>query len=419
MPHFTYAASEASRHRDRHGEPTPHHHHHCHHHHRRRASVHYPSKMEPKPEPEPEPEPERIDVPDFRFCVELGLVIRSRNHNHKTVAGLEEEISTQLTRAGIPNHMASASPSSVSSREWTVASELCIPSRPADHRFGMKLVSPFMRFAKRPEAWQTALHGVLQTLHAHFEVTTSHQCFTHIHIAPAAGYWTLEQAKQLAKSALYFEGCLDALVPPYRRASVWAKSNRNNVYFAGLSMADCFDRVDKQATFEGLSARMGWCGASSPTGAALGAAPGVDFVHDAFRWDFAGLSAAGAGGFGTVAFRQPPGSAAASDAVAWVMLVGCLARLSCGAGGGLDPAQKPQLGSLAEWLVYEADWSALPNRALLEALVDQAVPVTPAPGKVAGMDADNITFDEDQRLRWKQNDRKLVLEKYKRLLKLE
>src|SRR3954464_6308837 len=129
MPHFTYVAPEAGHHRRRYDEPATHH---------RRASTHH-SRI---------PEPQRIEAPDFRFCVELGLVIRSRKRNHKTVTGLEDEISTQLTREGIANHLASTRTSSVSSREWTIASELCIPSRPTDHRFGMKLVSPFMRFSK-------------------------------------------------------------------------------------------------------------------------------------------------------------------------------------------------------------------------------------------------------------------------------
>ncbi|KAK4249429.1 hypothetical protein C7999DRAFT_30015 [Corynascus novoguineensis] len=399
MPHFTYVAPRAGHHR-RHDDSLTHH---------RRASTHSSRHQEP----------ERVEAPDFRFCVELGLVIRSRKRNHKTVTGLEDEISTQLTRAGIANHLASTRTSSVSSREWTIASELCIPSRPTDYRFGMKLVSPFMRFSKRPESWQTALRSVLHTLDTHFEITTSHQCFTHIHIAPAAGYWELDQAKGLAKSALYFERCLDALVPPYRRKSVWAKSNRNNVYFAGLPMAECFERIDAQATFEGLSARMNWCAASSPTGVALGAELGADFLHDGFRWDFAGLCAAGAGGFGSVAFRQPPGSGSASEAIAWVMLVGCLARLSCGAGGALNPDEKPQLKSLGEWLVYEAEWSGMPHKGPLKDLIKQAVPVTPAPGTLAGMDADAITIDEDQRLKWKFNDRNYVLEKYRRLLKLD
>ncbi|KAK4098766.1 hypothetical protein N658DRAFT_499002 [Parathielavia hyrcaniae] len=390
MPHLTIVAPEPGHHH-RH----QHHHHHNHHRHR---------------------EPQRVDAPDFRFCVELGLVIRSRKHKHKTVTGLEDEISKRLTRAGIANHIASSPTSSVSSREWTIASELCIPSRPRDHHFGMKLVSPFLRFSKRADAWQAELRTVMHALNAHFELTTTHQCFTHVHVAPASGFWELDQAKGLAQSALYFERCLDALVPPYRRKSVWAKSNRNNQYFLGLPMAKCFDLIHAQATFEGLSARMNWCSSESPTGIALDAKPGVDFQHDAFRWNFTALGQQG-GGLGTVEFRQPPGLTTASEAIGWVMLVGCLARLSCGAGGSLNPAEKPQLKSLGEWLAYEAEWCGMPHKSLLRDLIRQAVPVTLAPGEVAGMDADAITIDEDQRLRWKANDRNIVLDKYRRLLK--
>jgi hypothetical protein len=395
MPHFTVVAPELDLHHVRYIEPKNHH----------RAGTHHRRHREPQ----------RVEPPDFRFCVELGLVIRSRTRNHKTVTGLEDEISAQLTRAGVANHIAIGPTSSVSSREWTIASELCIPSRPRDHHFGMKLVSPFLRFSKRAESWQTQLRTVMHTLNAHFELTTTHQCFTHIHIAPASGIWELDQAKGLAKSALYFERCLDALVPPYRRKTVWAKSNRNNRYFVGLPMAKCFDLIDAQATFQGLSARMNWCSAASPTGIALDAKPGVDFQHDAFRWNFVGLNEGG--GFGTVEFRQPPGSTSASEAIAWVMLVGCLARLSCGAGGSLNPAEKPQLKSLGEWLVYEAEWCGVPHKSLLKDLVKQAVPVTLPPGELAGMDAEAITIDEDQRLRWKANDRNIVLDKYRRLLK--
>jgi hypothetical protein len=399
MPHITFVPAEPGRHRrlyDGREEPQTRHHEAGTHRHRRQ-------------------EPQRVEAPDFRFCVELGLVVRSRVLNHKTVTGLEAEVSSELTRAGIKNHVASSHTAPVSSREWTIASELCIPSHPRDHRFGLKLVSPFFRFSKRPESWQSALRGLMRTLNTHFELTTTHQCFTHIHIAPSSGVWDLNQAKGLAKSALYFERCLDALVPPYRRKSVWAKSNRNNCYFVALPMAECFARVDAQASFAGVAARMNWCSAASPTGVALGAAPGVDFQHDAFRWNFGGLNEGG--GFGTVEFRQPPGSTSASEVVGWVMLVGCLARLSCGAGGGLKPGEKPQLKSLGEWLVYEAEWCGMPQKSLLKDLIRQAVPVTPAPGTVAGMDADNITIDEDQRLGRKANDRNLGLEKYRRLLK--
>ncbi|KAK4149302.1 hypothetical protein C8A00DRAFT_38103 [Chaetomidium leptoderma] len=397
MPHIILSAAEPGHHRRRYEEEPKKHH--------RRSSTHHHRRQEPQ----------RVEPTDFRFCVELGLVIRSRKRNHKAVTGLEDEISTQLTAAGIANHVPTSRTSRVSSREWTIASELCIPSRPRDQHFGMKLVSPFLRFSKRPESWQAELRDVLRTLDAHFELTTTHQCFTHIHIAPASGFWELDQAKGLAKSALYFERCLDALVPPYRRKSVWAKSNRNNRYFGGLPMAECFDQIDAQASFEGLGARLNWCSSESPTGVALGAKPGVDFQHDAYRWNFVGLNEGD--GFGTIEFRQPPGSTSASEVIAWAMLVGCLARLSCGAGGSLKPDTKPQLKSLGEWLVYEAEWCGIPHKGLLKDLVKQTVPVTLAPGTVEGMDVDAITFDEDQRLRWKANDRNVALEKYRRLLK--
>ncbi|KAL2015874.1 hypothetical protein VTK56DRAFT_4671 [Thermocarpiscus australiensis] len=366
-----------------------------------------------------------VEAPDFRFCVELGLVISSRHRKHKTEAGLQKEISTHLSQAGILNHIASSDVSPVSSREWTIASELCIPSRPCDHRFGMKLVSPFMRFTQHPEHWQADLRKVMHTLNRHFEVTTSHQCFTHVHIVPATGFWQLGQAKALAKSALYFEACLDALVPPYRRRSVWAKSNRHNRYFGALPMAKCFARIDAQSTLEALATRMNLCGAASPTGAALGVEPvDAEFRHDAFRWSFADLgnnndeaAAAAAAGFGTVAFRQPPGSTTAAEAITWVMLVGCLARLSCGLGHSLEPAHAARLVSLGEWLLYEAEWCGMPRKGLLTELLLQAVPVTPAPGEIPGMDASAITADEGRRLRWKAEDRNIPLEKYRRLLK--
>ncbi|KXX73916.1 hypothetical protein MMYC01_209980 [Madurella mycetomatis] len=365
----------------------------------------------------PEPTRHRVEAPEFRFCVELGLVIRSRHRDHKIVTSLQDELSAQLTLAGIPNHIADPDPSAsaVSSREWTIASELSIPSRPRDHRFGIKLVSPFHRFSRRPHAWQSELGDLLRTLHAHFELTTTHQCFTHVHVVPAPGYWTLEQARALAKSALYFEPCLDALVPPYRRRSVWAKSNRNNRYFGGLSMSQCFDYIDAQLTLEGLAARMNWCDAASPTGAALRVRDSEDFQHDAYRWSFVNLNEGA--GFGTIEFRQPPGSTSAAEVITWVMLVGCLARLSCGLGDSLEPRHAPKLKSLGEWLIYEAEWCRLPNTSLLQDLLKQAVPVTETPGKIAGMDADAITIDEAQRLRWKVGERNIVVEKHRRLLK--
>lgn len=366
----------------------------------------------------------RPEVPDFRFCVELGIILRSRQFNHKSSHDLETELSAQLTLAGVANSIASPS-TEASSREWTIAPELCIPSRPKDHRFGIRLVSPFMRFARgRHESWISKISTLYQNLNKNFEVTSSHQCFTHIHIVPAVGFWTLSQLKSLSKSALYFERCLDELVPPYRRRSVWAKSNRYNKYFGDFpTMSQCFKHIDKQAAFEGLAARMNWCGADSPTGVALSASraakrenPATDFAHDAFRWAFGNIAGEG-DGFGTVEFRQAPGSSTSSEAVTWIMLVGCFARIACTLGDSIKPEDSPQTKSLGEWLLYEASWCGLPHHMLLENLLAQAIPTSPTPGKIPGMDADAITIDEDQRLRWKHGERKIGVDKYRRMLK--
>ncbi|KAK0733552.1 hypothetical protein B0T26DRAFT_745587 [Lasiosphaeria miniovina] len=315
------------------------------------------------------PRPQQPKVPDFRFCIELGLVVRSRTYKHASSAGVEEEISARLSQT-----------------EWTVAKDLAIPSHPRDHKFGVKLVSPFWRFS-RHDTWMLHLRGVLQTLHHSFE------------------------AKALAKSAVYFERCFDALVPPYRRRSVWAKSNRHNAHMGRLSTTECFESIVAQKSFAQLGACMNWCAADSATGAALGRT--ADFAHSGFRWNLASLVSEG-DGFGSVEFRQPGASTTASDAIAWVMMVVCFARLSCTYGDSLKPRDPARLASLGEWLLYEADCSGAPHKTLLRNMFDVAQPVK---GREAGLDAGAITFDEDQRLRFKEKERNIALEKYRKLVK--
>ncbi|KAK0670999.1 hypothetical protein QBC41DRAFT_63365 [Cercophora samala] len=378
----------------------------------------------------------RPNVPDFRFCMELGLVLRSRTLDHKESAALERELSKILAKQNIANSVISPRPTSSSSyavqidspssREWTITSEVSIPAHPKDHRFGIKLVSPFMKFSPdRHESWLKKINVLFQVLNADFEVTSSHQCFTHIHIVPACGFWEYGQLACLAKSALYFESCLDELVPPYRRKSVWAKSNRFNAYFGSAkSVRQCFDRIDKGGKVDGvngLAARMNWCSADSATGLALSVGDGQDFMTETYRWSFQGLVREQGSGFGTVAFRQPPGSTSAEDAVGWVMLVGCFARLACVLGGSIRPEDKPLTKSLGEWLVYEASWCQLPRVRMLKDLLKQATPemreVSGGGNKGKGKDVDAITIDEDSRLRKKQGEREIVWEKYRRMLK--
>ncbi|KAK0630262.1 hypothetical protein B0T17DRAFT_506748 [Bombardia bombarda] len=316
---------------------------------------------------------------EYMFCIELGLVLRSRHSSHGGLHALEREISVQLAKAGIANHVTSSDERRKKSgsdnfQEWTIVSDRTIQSQPKDHRYGLKLVSPFMHFS-RFDGWIAQIRTVMDVLNREFEVTTTHQCGTHVHIVPVCGIWGLSHVKALAKSIVYFERCFDGL-------------------------------IEAQPTFQELAGLLNWCGRSSPTGLALGQS--ADFQHDAFRWNFTNLNEGG--GLGTIEFRQPPGATSSSDPVMWVLLVGCFAQLSCSYADSLKPHRPAELSSLGEWVLYQAELANAKHKSLLRALFAQAtMPHTPAKPV-------NMKADDEQRLRDRVTERKIVSEKYRKYM---
>ncbi|KAK3393267.1 putative amidoligase enzyme-domain-containing protein [Podospora didyma] len=373
--------------REVHANTAPHHHHH-HHRHRHR---------EPK---------STNAIPDFRFCIELGLVLRSRQFNHLSAINLLDELSERLTnKVKITNHI--EGDKSESHRDWTLSTDKAIAGQSVDYKFGIRLISPFWRFSNHTQ-WMRHMRDVMGLLDHSFEVTTTHQCSTRVHVVPDTGFWTTSQAKALAKSAIYFERCFDALVPPYRRRSVWAKSNRYNHHMAGMSTAECLASIESQETLPQLAATMNWCAANSATGDALGRTS--DFVHDTFRWNFSNL--VDGDHFGTIEFRQPPGATSSSNVISWIMMVVCFARLSCTYGNSIQPQQKASLDSLGEWILYEAECSGVPHKSLLRDLLSSAQPLK---GKEASYNS--ITFGESDRLVLKDKERSITKDKYNKLVK--
>ena len=65
-----------------------------------------------------------------------------------------------------------------------------------------------------------------------------------------------------------------------------------------------------------------------------------------------GISDGDNSGKGTIEFRQPPGVTDALDAIRWIILVGCFARLSC--AYTIVPEQKPTLECLGKLIKHEA-----------------------------------------------------------------
>jgi hypothetical protein len=335
-------------------------------------------------------------APDFLFCVELGLLVRSRQIKHASVHTLMDEVSARLYDVHIHNHVSHGGVRE-NHKVWTIMEDKAIPVQLADHRFGIRVVSPFFRFGPgHGDTWLPLLDIVMSVLNYDFELTTHHQCNTSVHVVPARGHWILSEAKALAASAIYFERCFDALMPYYRRRTVFAKSNRHNQYLGRRSVAACVASIHSSQTdsFAALAARMNWCGAKTPTAEALGNKD--DFPHDAYRWNFSGLNSHD--GYGTVEFRQPPGSTDTAEAIKWVMLVGCFARLSC--AFSVRPEHLPSLFSLGKWVRYEARLCKFNHLYVdeLKRMFERADEPQFAPG--AGRDAEVISGDEAKRLRW-------------------
>jgi len=332
----------------------------------------------------------------------MGLLVRSRILDHKTVQTLQQELSNRLSLAGVRNQQIASSVSSEPQenfKNWTISSSLAISSKPKEHKFGLRLISPFMPFAWF-DVWKAQVRTVLHVLNTDFETTATHQCSTHIHLVPVKGYWRLSHAISLAKSAVYFESVLDRLVPLYRRKNIWAKSNRWNKYLGKYNMPDAIDRISSQDTFEGLAARMNWCARDSPTGTALDKR--TDFQHDGFRWNF--LPCGATSGYGQIEYRQPAGMTESSDLISWITLVVLFAQVSITSSDSLvRSGSKPaSLSRLAEAIYSQGEKNRVPKGRIgliRTAIFEQADLPSPEEGQESP-DPKNITFDEDQRLRW-------------------
>lgn len=352
-------------------------------------------------------------TPDFLFCVELGLLVRSRHIMHTSVVTLMDEVSSRLADVHIKNHIHYPG-ARENHKNWTIDEDKAIPAQLSNHRFGIRIVSPFFRFGPgHGETWLPLLDIVMSVLNYDFELSTHHQCSTSVHVVPARGHWTLGEAKSLAASAIYFERCFDALMPYYRRRTIFAKSNRHNRWLGQRSVPSCVGSIYEETdSFANLAVRMNWCGAGTATADALGSSD--DFAHDAYRWNFMGLMR-NDDGYGTIEFRQPPGSTDAADAIRWIMLVGCFARLSC--AFSVRPEHKPSLFSLGKWIRYEARMCKFNPLYVdeLKGMFERADAPNFAPG--AGRDPEAISNDDAAAMRWLEAmHRNAGQQKYKELV---
>ncbi|KAL2192923.1 putative amidoligase enzyme-domain-containing protein [Corynascus similis CBS 632.67] len=353
------------------------------------------------------------DTPGLRFGVEIELVVKSKNHLHTTFQSLALEICRHLGKAKVPCHVARLSQKADAAetyQDWTIIEDSTLPSNQAENLFGVELVSPIF-YLQQPQIWIPQIQETWRILQRQFEVHATKECSTHVHLSPANRLWTLREAKGIAKAAVFFERCVDALMPGHRRINPYCMSNRWNPGYRDRSMPQIFSDISKAESSENLGERMCWCSKDSVH--ARQTLHEDDFVHPHFRWNFTALTERTR----TIEFRQPPASRDASQTVTWVLLAASFAQwASERADLTLDPARTANLEDLHRCLMAGARVSGVLDDmlGLLEGLF-WGVKRLPMPR----YDLKSMTQEEQDELRREATRMGIPFEKYKELFAYE
>jgi hypothetical protein len=193
------------------------------------------------------------------------------------------------------------------------------------------------------------MDAVWWVLSAKFNTSSTPQCSTHVYISPSQGSWTLAQVKRVAKAVLYYERCIDTLLPQDRRQSTWAQSNRYNTILKHQSMATLFAWIDGAEDIPYIALLVCAFSKDSQYGRDVGKT--TDFAHNVFRWNFTPLTR---GNMGTIEFLQPPGSSNAAATKIWVTFAASFIQGAVLYGDGLVGTQKPTLESFRGFLINGA-----------------------------------------------------------------
>ena len=207
------------------------------------------------------------------------------------------------------------------------------------------------------------MDAVWWVLQEKFDTSTNTQCSTHVHISPAQGQWTLDHIKRVAKAALYFERSVDTIMPPERRCTTWAHSNRNNILLRGQDMDLLFSQIDGAQDVAQIVSLVCLYPKDTLHGLRLGKSH--DFPHRVFRWNFTPLTKHS---MGTIEFRQPPGSSDAASAKLWVTFAVSFVQAAITSAHTLNSARLPVLEDFKAFLLNGAVQSGVTDSSMLDRL---------------------------------------------------
>jgi hypothetical protein len=113
--------------------------------------------------------------------------------------------------------------------DWTITRDGSVPDDPANNTWGVEVISPVNPEVSEKE-WYEQLHNLWNLLESWYIVKPLDSCGTHVHLSTNIGWWSdfTDRLKCICKCIVYFERCIDSIMPESRRANMYCKSNRYN-----------------------------------------------------------------------------------------------------------------------------------------------------------------------------------------------
>jgi hypothetical protein len=183
--------------------------------------------------------------------------------------------------------------------------------------------------------WGPLFQLFWKVLSEKFNTDTNNHCGTHISVLPASGYWRLDHLKAISKSILYYESCMD-IVLPGRNQVTGCASNRSSYRFIHpklKNLHEIFEEISHELIDNGDKIARLMC--------SIGLADGEICTDHRFRWSFRELEEGPEqSGTNSLVFRQPPGSKNYEELQRYISLTIAFVEAAILRGGNIEPEEE-------------------------------------------------------------------------------
>lgn len=228
---------------------------------------------------------------------------------------------------------------------WTIEKDGSIRK---DHpqQVSVEIVSPIM-VHDMAQVWRDAVKSMYKSVGDRYLFESNESCGLHVTLKPST-CWNMKDLRALSKAIVYFEPCLQSLLPSYRaRGNFDCKQNyTENPCLSSKRIGRCFEIINGMSSIAGLQEVMN----HDHSGAGH---------TESYAWDFTNLSwnAEEQRVDGTVEYRSPPCTNNARECLAWMELAATFAsaaRKAADRGTKIRRRFSRDLDGLREFLEYGA-----------------------------------------------------------------